>query len=256
VGKDNIAFHTLFWPAILLGLGDMALPYDVPASEFMTMSGYKSTASRGDIVWAKDVLDRYDADSLRFYLASVLPEQRDSNFSYQDLVRHNNDELVASYGNAVHRVLTFLRHHYNGTVPSPGQFSSRDHAMLAEIQQSFETVGQAISRVHLREGLKGTLALARSANRYLDDQAPWKRISTDPAMCATTMYMMLQVLNSLKVLFAPYLPFSSQKLHQLLGYSGDVTQCRWETAALPAGQTLPAPTPLFRKLDPPLAIQG
>jgi methionyl-tRNA synthetase len=256
VGKDNIAFHTIFWPAILLGLGDMALPFDVPASEFMTMGGNKSIATRGDVVWTKDVLDRYDADSLRFYLASVLPEQRDSNFSYQDLVRHNNDELVAAYGNAVHRVLTFLRRHYNGTVPAPGQFSSRDTAMLAEIQQSFVTVGQAISRVHLREGLKAAMALARSANRYLDEQAPWKRISTDPAMTATTIYVMLQVLNSMKALFAPYLPFSSQKLHELLGYSGDVSQCRWEAATLPHGRALPAPTPLFRKLDPPLASDG
>jgi methionyl-tRNA synthetase len=128
--------------------------------------------------------------------------------------------------------------------------------MLAEITRSFVTVGQAISEVHLRDGLKGAMTLARNANRYLDEQAPWKRIAIDPVMSATTIYTMLQVLNGMKVLFAPYLPFSSQKLHQMLGYSGNISQCRWEATTLPHGRTLPAPTPLFRKLDPPLADQS
>jgi methionyl-tRNA synthetase len=253
VGRDDAIFHTIFWPAILLGLGKLVLPYDVPTGEPMSMSaGLKSpdagSASRMEDV--DDVLERYGRDSLRFYLTSVLPERQSTTYSLRDLVARNNDDLVSTYGNVVHRVLTFLQRNFNGAIPAPGDFCDQDRAMLENLESAFATVGRAIGEVRLREGLGAAMAVAGSANRYLDERAPWKRLNSDPAAAATTMYIMLQVLNSLKILFAPYLPFSSQQLHQLLGYTSQVCDCCWEAAAIPAGLVLPSPHPLFAKHDP------
>src|SRR5690348_7499063 len=249
IGKDNIAFHTIFWPAMLLGFGGLTLPYDVPANEFMTMGGTKASASRGNVIWTRDVLERYGADPLRYYLASVLPEGRDTAFIAHELVRRNNDELVAAYGNAAHRVLTFVQRHFAGRVPAPGPFSPADTAMLDEVARAFTGVGSAIEAVRLRDGLAGAMALARAANRYLDERAPWKVIRLDPERAATTMYVMLHVLAALKTLFAPYLPFSSQRLHELLGQSGMAASAPWQPEQVPAGRSLPPPTPLFAKFD-------
>jgi len=249
IGKDNIPFHAIIWPAMLMGYGGLALPYDVPANEFMTMGGTKASSSRGNVIWTKDVLDRYGADPLRYYLASTLPEGRDTGFAFDELVRRNNDELVATYGNAVHRVLTFLQKHFAGRVPEAGEPRPADEAMLAEVRRGFAAAGAAIEAVRLRDGLQEAMAVARAANRYLDEQAPWKAIKADRRAAASTIHTMVQALNGLKVLFAPYVPRSSQALHGLLGFSGDVARCPWRAEPVPAGRALPAPTPLFAKFD-------
>jgi methionyl-tRNA synthetase len=251
IGKDNITFHTIVWPAILMGAGDLVLPHDVPANEFMIMGGQKASTSRGNVIWTSDVLDRYGADPLRYYLAATMPEARDTVFTYEELVRRNNDELVAAYGNAAHRVLTFAQRHFQGRVPAPGALRPADAAILAEVQRAVPAAAAAIEAVRLRDGLAEALTLARAANRYLDERAPWRAIKTDSTDAATTVCVMLQVLNALKILFAPYLPFSSQQLHELLGFSGDVARAAWQAEPVPAGQTLPTPTPLFAKFEAP-----
>ena len=251
IGKDNIAFHTIIWPALLMGIGGLALPYDVPANEYMTMGGSKASSSRGNVIWTTDVLDLYGADPLRFYLTSTMPEGHDTDFTYAELVRRNNDELVATYGNAVHRVLTFAQRHFDARAPQPGRLTAADAAMLDRVQSAFATTAQAIEQVRLRDALGEAMAVARAANRYLDERAPWKAIKSDRERAATTIYIMLQVLNGLKVLFAPVLPFSSQQLHTLLGFQGDVMSSRWEPQPVPAGQSLPIPMPLFAKFDLP-----
>ncbi|HEV8194563.1 MAG TPA: methionine--tRNA ligase, partial [Ktedonobacterales bacterium] len=256
IGKDNIPFHTIIWPAMLLGYSGLTLPYDVPANEFMTMGGFKASSSRGNVIWTTDVLDQYGPDPLRYYLASTMPEGHDTDFTYDELVRRNNDELVATYGNAAHRVLTFLQRNFEGNVPEPGPLSAADEAMLAEVRRGFEAEAAAIEAVRLREGLAEAMSVARAANRYLDERAPWKRIKTDRQGTATTVNTMIQVLNGLKVLFAPYVPFSSQKLHELLGFSGDVTEVGWRFESVPAGRVLPAPTPLVTKFEAPVAPVG
>ncbi len=249
VGRDAAIFHTIFWPAILMGLGKLILPYDVPTGELMTMSAGMKSPEAGSASGMADVLEHYGGDSLRFYLASILPELQSTTYSLRDLVARNNDDLVATYGNVVHRVLTFLQRNFNGVIPAPAGFGDQDQAMLEDLEGAFVTVGRAIGEVRLREGLGAAMAVAGSANRYLDERSPWKRINSEPAAATTTMYVMLQVLNGLKILFAPYLPFSSQQLHQLLGYTGHVGDCGWEAAAIPAGQVLPSPHPLFAKYD-------
>lgn len=249
IGKDNIPFHTIIWPAMLIGYGERNLPYDVPANEFMTMSGQKASSSRGNVIWTRDVLEHYAADTLRYYLSVTAPEGRDTDFTYDELIRRNNDELVAAYGNAVHRTLTFLQSKFEGVVPRPAELRPADREMLAELERGFTTVGQAIANCHFKDGINAAMAVARAANRYLDEQAPWKQIKVDREAAGTTIYTMLQVISGLRVLFCPYLPFSSQHLHEYLGFTGEVSKARWENTTVEAGKTLPRPAPLFAKLE-------
>jgi methionyl-tRNA synthetase len=254
IGKDNIPFHTIIWPAMLIGYGNRNLPYDVPANEFMTMSGAKASSSRGNVIWTRDVLEQYGADTLRYYLSATAPEGRDTDFTFDEMLRRNNDELVATYGNAVHRTLTFLQSKFEGTVPQPQALRDADHEVLAEVKRGFEQVGLNIESCHFKDGLNAAMTVARAANRYLDEQAPWKQIKTDREAAGTTIYVMLQVISGLHILFSPYLPFSSQKLHGYLGFEGDVSQEHWQLREVPAGTKLPIPTPLFPKLDLPATV--
>ncbi|HAT45806.1 MAG TPA: methionine--tRNA ligase, partial [Ktedonobacter sp.] len=249
IGKDNIPFHAIIWPAMLQGYGNRNLPYDVPANEFMTMSGAKASSSRGNVIWTRDVLDQYSADALRYYLSATAPEGRDTDFTFDELIRRNNDELVAAYGNAVHRTLTFLQSKFGGVVPQPQALREADREILAEIDRGFSMVGHNIANCHFKDGLNAAMGVARAANRYLDEQAPWKQIKVDREAAGTTLYVMLQVISGLRVMFCPYLPFSSQKLHHLLGFEGDVSAGSWRSSEVPAGKTLPIPTPLFPKLE-------
>jgi methionyl-tRNA synthetase len=254
IGKDNIPFHTIIWPAMLIGYGDRNLPYDVPANEFMTMSGAKASSSRGNVIWTKDVLDLYGADALRYYLSVTAPEGRDTDFTYEELVRRNNDELVATYGNAVHRTLTFLQSKFDGVVPQPQHLREADREILAEVDRGFSLVGLNITNVHLKEGINAAMAVARAANRYLDEQAPWKQIKVDREAAGTTIYVMLQVLSGLHTLFSPYLPFSSQQLHEYLGFEGEAAQGNWRLTPVPASIKLPTPKPLFPKIEEPAVV--
>lgn len=254
IGKDNIPFHTIIWPAMLIGYGNRNLPYDVPANEFMTMSGAKASSSRGNVIWTRDVLEQYGADTLRYYLSATAPEGRDTDFTFDEMLRRNNDELVATYGNAIHRTLTFLQSKFEGIVPQPQTLRDADHEILAEVKRGFEQVGHHIELCHFKEGLNAAMAVARAANRYLDEQAPWKQIKTDREAAGTTIYVMLQVISSLRILFSPYLPFSSQKLHGYLGFEGDASKEHWQPREVPAGTKLPTPTPLFPKLEMPATV--
>lgn len=249
IGKDNIPFHTIIWPAMLIGYGNRNLPYDVPANEFMTMSGAKASASRGNVIWTKDVLDRFGADTLRYYLSVTAPEGRDSDFTYSELIRRNNDELVAAYGNVIHRTLTFLQSKFEGVVPEPNELREADRLILGILEGAFETVGHNIANCHFKDAINEAMGAARAANRYLDEQAPWKQIKQDREAAGTTIYVMLQVLSGLHILLAPFLPFSSQKLHHLLGFEGDIMHAGWKLSKVPAQITLPRPLPLFPKLE-------
>ena len=254
IGKDNIPFHAIIWPAMLMGYGNRNLPYDVPANEFMTMSGSKASASKGNVIWTKDVLDRYGADTLRYYLSVTAPEGRDTDFTYEELIRRNNDELVATYGNAVHRTLTFLQSKFEGIVPQPQVLSEADREILAEVDGGFTLVGHNIANCHFKDGLNAAMAVAHAANRYLDEQAPWKQIKQDREAAGTTIYVMLQVLSGLHIMLWPYLPFSSEKLHHYLGFAGDVRTAHWHPTEVPAGLKLPIPSPLFPKLEEVAAV--
>ncbi len=252
IGKDNISFHTIIWPSMLIGHGGLALPYDVPANEFLTgESGEKASSSRGGggVPWLPDYLDRYKPDPIRYFMTSNAPETRDTVFSWAEFYRRNNDELVATYGNLVHRVLTFTARNFEGKVPQPGELTEQDRNLIASATAAFGRVGDLIAACHFKEALREVMSVASEANRYLDDTAPWKALKVDREKACTSLYVTLTVINALKVLTAPFIPFSAQQLHEMLGFEGDVHQERWAMPELQAGQALGTPTPLFEKLD-------
>ena len=249
IGKDNIPFHTLIWPAMLLGYEGLSLPYDVPANEFLTLEGRQLSTSRNWAVWVPDYLERYEPDPLRYSLAINMPETGDTDFSWREFVRRNNDELVATYGNLVHRVLTFTYRNFGECVPTPGELDDVDRSLLHEATTSFGAVGTSLSKCQFREAIGASMSLAQKANRYLEEKAPWKTIKQDRDACATALYVSLSVISSLRTLLYPFLPFSSQKLHTLLGFEGAIEEVPWTFQDLPVGQRLVSPSPLFVKLD-------
>ncbi len=249
IGKDNIPFHTLIWPAMLIGYGELNLPYDVPANEFLTIEGKKLSTSRNWAVWLPDYLERYDPDPLRYLLSVNMPETGDTDFSWREFLRRNNDELVATYGNLAHRVLTFTYRNFDGAVPAPGEIDARGQQLLSRAQETLKDVDGMIYRCHFKEGIKAAMSLAQEVNRYLDDRAPWKAIKEDKRAAATSVYVALSVLAALKTVLYPFLPVSSEKLHKYLGFGGSIEANGWTVQAVPAGQKLVPPEPLFRKLD-------
>jgi methionyl-tRNA synthetase len=249
IGKDNIFFHTLIWPAMLMGYGNLNLPYDVPANEFLTIEGRKLSTSRGRAIWLHDYLERYEPDPLRYTVAVNMPETGDSDFSWREFLRRNNNELVATYGNLAHRVLTFAHRNFDGAVPTPGELDGRSQGLLHGAEVTLDGVDKLLYRCEFKGAVKETMSLAQEANRYLDEQAPWKTIKTERETSAKSVYTVLSVLAALKTVFYPFLPFSSEKLHSFLGFDGSVKEAGWKVQFLPPGQKLRQPQPLFVKLD-------
>jgi len=289
IAKDNIPFHAMIWPAQLIGAsrlyaagkdGALNLPTDVPSNEFMNLEGKKISGSRNWAVWGLDAVERYGADLIRYYLTVNMPESRDTDWDWADFQRRNNDELVATWGNLANRVLTFAYRNWDGKTPDPGELRPEDNALLAKAEQSFTDVGGLYEATQLRAALGNAMALAGEANRYLDQQAPWFQIKSDPAAAAKTVFTALRVIDSLKTLLAPVLPFSAEELHAgfghpgrmfgaqkieersdslgtrpVLTYSPEGATGAWEPSRLAAGQPLAEPRPLFRKLLPEIVEQ-
>ena len=282
-GKDNVVFHTVIWPSELIGYGEggevgagkpLNLPDNVVASEFLTMEGKQFSTSRGHSIYVRDFLDRYDPDPLRYHLIAGGPESQDTDFTWAEFVRRNNDELLATWGNLVNRTLTNA-HRQFGTVPEPGELTEEDRALLAGVDGGFAAVAEHIEAARYRAALGEAMRLASTVNQYVSDQAPWALIKTDRVRAATVLYVALRAVDSLKIIFTPFLPHTSQKLHELLGYDGFISgplEYRtvaeaggashevltgdytgwvgaWQPSELPPGQELRAPEQLFKKLD-------
>jgi methionyl-tRNA synthetase len=249
IGKDNIFFHSVIWPAMLMGYGGLRLPYDVPANEFLTVEGKKLSTSRNWAVWLPDYLERYAPDPLRYMMSINMPETNDTDFSWSEFLRKNNDELVATYGNLAHRTLTFTQRNFAGTVPEPGILDELGQALITRATRTVEEVGEFLARARFKDGIKTAMALAAETNRYLDHKAPWKAVKTDRASAGATVFVVVNVLAALKTALYPFLPFSSAKLHTMLGFPGMVDEGVWTASSVPAGRQLPPPEPLFLKLD-------
>jgi len=249
MGKDNIAFHTIIWPAMLMGYGGLNLPFDVPANEFMTIEGKKISTSRNWAVWMPDYLDNYAPDPLRYLLSANMPETNDTDFSWREYVRRNNDELVATYGNLAHRVLTLTYRNFEGKIPVPVNLDETDRLMAASCKEVFEEVDDSLYRCQFKQALNKAMALAHEANRYLDGKAPWKAIKTDRQAAANSLYTAIGAISALKTMLYPFLPFSSQKLHEYLGFEGKIENSKWEVCIPEPGQKLVEPKALFTKLD-------
>jgi methionyl-tRNA synthetase len=253
IGKDNIVFHTIVWPAMLAGYGNLNLPYDVPANEFLTIEGKKLSTSRHWAVWLPDYLSRYDPDPLRYLLSINMPETGDTDFSWREFFRRNNDELVATYGNLVHRVLTFVYRNFEGSVPQYNEIDAKGKELQGRASELFNEVGKLLAGCHFKQATLTAMSLAHETNRYLDEKSPWKAIKEDRQGAASSLYVALVVISCLKTLLYPFLPFSSQKLHQLLGFEGKAEDKGWQLESPSPGQKLLKPEPLFSKLDEKLA---
>jgi methionyl-tRNA synthetase len=287
IGKDNIFFHTAMWPAELMGAGEqfmqifaeekgiLTLPFDVPANQFMNLEGRKISGSRNWAVWGLDALTRFDPDALRYYLTINMPENHDSDWDWKEFVTRNNGELVATWGNLANRVLAFCYKHWDGRVPAidPAALRQADLELLTTIESGFQNVGRELEAVHLRAAVQEAIRLASEVNKYLDTSAPWFEIKTDKEAAARSVYTALKAIDSLKVLFAPFLPFTSEKLngffgyemhlfgnqyteavvdslgeHTVLRYRGE-TRLQWKPSELQPGAKLNQPAPLFKKLE-------
>ena len=287
IGKDNIPFHAIIWPGELIGAGSafdeemgheqkgkLVLPYDVPANEFMNLENQKISGSRNWAVYGRDFLTRYDPDALRYYLTVTMPESKDTDWDWEDFYHRNNDELVATWGNLANRTLSFTYKNWEGVIPEPGELTELDQTLLAKVESGFDSIAKDYDAVRLRSALSATLTLAGYVNKYLDTTAPWLTIKTDRQAAARACYVALRAIDSLKILFAPVLPFTSEKLHMffnhsdtlfgtqststqkdrlgehvILSYEPGSAKAEWKPSALKAGDKLNQPQPLFKKLD-------
>ncbi len=287
IGKDNIFFHAALWPAELMGAGSqfmkifadkeepLTLPYDVPANQFMNLEGKKISGSRNWAVWGRDALTRYDPDALRYYLTVNMPESKDSDWDWEFFVAHNNNELVANWGNLANRVLSFCHKHWEGKIPDVDVSTLReaDLNLLSVIEAGFASVGDLLDAVKIRAAINEAMRLATEVNKYLDTSAPWKELKVDKNEAAKSVYTALKAIDSLKVIFAPFLPFTSERLNQIFGYETPlfgkqfietiednlgthtalryegIDKMQWKPSELKAGVAFNKPEPLFKKLD-------
>ncbi|MDA1279543.1 MAG: methionine--tRNA ligase [Chloroflexi bacterium] len=252
-GKDNVPFHTVFWPAILLGYGGLNLPTDVVANEYLNLGGVDFSKSRGHAVWLPDFLSRYEPDPLRYYLASIMPETSDSEFTWEGFVAANNNELVGTFGNFVHRVLTITTRNFDNAVPEPGPLDEAAEQALGACDSALGDVSKAIDARKFREGLRAAMRLAQVGNRYVDSNQPWKVVKTDKPAAGTVLWVALNIIATLRTVFYPYLPSSADKIHSMLFSDSDTLADGWTRRDIVPGTRLDMPLPLFRKLDDSVA---
>jgi methionyl-tRNA synthetase len=290
MGKDNIVFHAEIWPAMLFGysgegdkggtpgsLGVLNRPTEVVSSEYLTMEGRKFSSSRSVVIYVRDFLDRYDVDALRYYVAVAGPETQDTDFTWAEFIRRNNDELVANWGNLVNRAVSFAARNV-GSIPPAGTLTEPDLAILERSRQAFGQVAEPLSRSRFKAAITAAMRATADANKYLSDQAPWKLRETDPERMRTICHVALQLVDDAKTLLSPFLPRSSQRVYEMLGGTGEWSgmphidevdedggpsypvitgdydvAARWEHRPIRPGTPLQPPRPLFAKLDPSVA---
>ena len=252
MGKDNIPFHTIIWPAILTGYGNLNLPYDVPANEYLQLEGLKFSTSRDWAVWLPEYLDKYEPDPLRYVLTAIMPETSDSDFTWDQYKRLNNDELVATFGNLVHRTLSMLNRNFNSTIPEkPEQLDPESIQILEFANEELKNVASNIESCKFKLALDSAMKIARNANQYLDNKKPWHTVKISIDETQKTLWVSIAILNCLKIALYPFLPFTSQKLHNMLGYDNkiDLAGWNWQPEDLISGAVLPKPKPLFKKIE-------
>jgi methionyl-tRNA synthetase len=295
MGKDNIVFHSLIWPSLLLGqngagdkggqpgsFGTLNLPTEVVSSEFLKMSGSKFSTSRGNVIYVNDFLREFGPDSLRYFIAAAGPETQDVDFTWEEFVRRVNFELANEWGNLVNRSIS-MAHKNVGAIPTPTAILAEDEALKAQSRDAFAVVGDHLRRSRFKQAASEAMRVVGAANKYLSDQEPWKK-KDDPARRDTILHTALQVVQDANTLLTPFLPHSAQKIHEALGGAGvwaaqpevrevedlDVAgrvnqiitgdyageQAKWKSTPIEVGKPLEKPTPLFTKLDPKLGETG
>jgi methionyl-tRNA synthetase len=256
IGKDNIVFHCIIFPAMLKAEGSYILPENVPANEFLNLEGNKLSTSKNWAVWLPDYLKEFpnQQDVLRYALTANAPETKDNDFTWKDFQARNNNELVAIFGNFINRVVVLTNKYYNGVVPEPSEYSEADTDTLDEMKAYPAVISSAIERFRFREASQELMNLARLGNKYLADEEPWKTIKTDEERTKTIMYVALQIASALSILSEPFLPFTSKKLKGILKSSELETELTWDaveanTVLLPPHHTIGKAELLFTKID-------
>jgi methionyl-tRNA synthetase len=253
IGKDNIVFHCIIFPAMLKAHGDYILPDNVPANEFLNLEGNKLSTSKNWAVWLHEYLEEFpdQQDVLRYTLTANAPENKDNDFTWKDFQAKNNNELVAIFGNFINRVVVLTNKYYDGIIPAPSDFSEIDEDALAAVKEFPNTIGKSIERYRFREASQEFMNLARLGNKYLADEEPWKVIKIDEARVQTIMYVALQISAALAVLSEPFLPFTSAKLKKILNIDKNLS---WENIAenavlLPETHQINKAELLFSKIE-------
>ncbi|MFD9705142.1 methionine--tRNA ligase [Lentzea sp. NPDC059081] len=295
MGKDNIVFHSLIWPSLLLGqngagdkggepgrFGTLNLPTEVVSSEYLTMSGSKFSTSRGTVIYVGDFLKEFGPDALRYFISVAGPENQDTDFTWEEFVRRTNFELANEWGNLVNRSIS-MAHKNVGTIPKATSLTDADHELLRQSRAAFDTVGAHLRRSRFKQASGEAMRVISAANKYLSDQEPWK-LKDDPDRRDSVLHTALQVVQDANTLMTPFLPHSAQQVHEALGGTGvwaaqpqmnEVTdldvpersypvltgdyageQAKWESTPIEVGRPLQKPSPLFAKLDPKLGETG
>lgn len=256
IGKDNIVFHCIIFPAILKAHGDYILPENVPANEFLNLEGNKLSTSKNWAVWLHEYLEEFPdmQDVLRYTLTANAPETKDNDFTWKDFQARNNNELVAIFGNFINRVVVLTQKYYEGIVPKPMEFSNIDKETLAELQKYPQIISNSLERYRFREASQELLNLARLGNKYLADEEPWKVIKEDEERVKAIMFVALQIATGLAILSEPFLPFTSAKLKNILNIRSSTAQNGWEQVKgneilLTSGHTINKAELLFRKIE-------
>ncbi|WP_299246129.1 methionine--tRNA ligase [uncultured Aquimarina sp.] len=256
IGKDNIVFHCIIFPSMLKAEGSYILPENVPANEFLNLEGNKLSTSKNWAVWLHEYLEDFPdkQDVLRYALTANAPETKDNDFTWKDFQDRNNNELVGNFGNFINRIVVLTNKYYDGVVPTPNEFSEVDLQTLTELRAYPAVISSSIERYRFREGSQELLNVSRLGNKYLADEEPWKLIKTDPERVKTIMYVGLQVAAALSTLSEPFLPFTSQKLKNILAATSSDIKTNWNEIAtkevlLPAGHTIEKAELLFSKIE-------
>ncbi|MCK5112003.1 MAG: methionine--tRNA ligase [Thermoplasmatales archaeon] len=248
LAKDNIPFHSIIWPSILMGYDEsLNLPYDIPANEYLCLSGEQFSKSRSVAIWVPDILKKFDPDAIRYYLSINMPENKDSNWLWNDFVAKNNDELVGTYGNFVHRVITFTQKNF-ASIPKKGNLKDLDSEALKKIEEAYKEIGDSIENCNFKKGLRTTMNLAQFGNFYFDQNQPWNLIKNDKERCGSVLHICLKLVQALAVFMAPYLPFSSDIVWKILGNTDSIKSWDDSLSELKEGTPLEKPVPLFKKL--------
>lgn len=252
IGKDNIVFHCIMFPAMLKVHGDYVLPDNVPANEFLNLEGNKLSTSKNYAVWLEDYLEKFPVDPLRYYLAINAPESRDADFTWQEYQQRNNSELADILGNFINRTLTFAVNNFDGKVPQAGDLDDLDNWMLDILKTAPARIGQELDNFQVRKAATAFMDVARASNKYFNDQEPWRTLKENKSKCATTINICMQACQTLAVLMEPILPFSAEKLWRILGNEGSVHDQAWDeisSSQFPVGHKLGKVEILFQKMD-------
>lgn len=239
-GKDNIPFHTIIWPAILMGLNSPALPTHIVSNEYLTLEKRKLSTSLNWAVWVPYIIEKYDVDTIRYFLTINAPENRDTDFSWREFIYSHNSELLGAYGNFVNRTLKFIEKSFNKQIPK----GILNASIKLQTQKLYDEVAIAIEQGHFKAPLEEIFSYIRSANKYFDEQQPWLQVKDDEVGCANTLATCIYIIANLSQLLEPFIPFSTKKIRDMLG----ITDISWhELVELPT--FIQYVEPLFERLD-------